>query len=849
MQPEQWQKIETIFYAALPMPSSEWGTFVSSQCKGDEEMSARILDLLSEDENGTLDLLDISFFEVGARLITAADELLEGQQFGPYMIERLLGRGGMGTVYLAEDSRLNRSVAIKVLPAAFIDGSFAIKRFHREARAASKINHENVAHIYEFGAIDGRYFLAMEYVPGRTLRELIREGSINRSLAIDYALQSAVALASAHRNNVVHRDIKPENIAVRDDGVVKVLDFGLAQQKASLDKPGSRSGSLSGILMGTTSYMSPEQVRAQDLDERTDLWSLGVVLYEMLAGSRPFKGETPTELHAAILADELPDPKLDHSYSRIYRIAEKCLQKERNDRYPTAESLVDDLRSAQSDSSSINSRRMWIGAGLLGLILAVAAVIWFFGIGTARTASAKPIESVAILPFTNDSGTSDKEYLVDGMTETLAASISQMPGLTVKARSSVFKYKGNDIDAVSAGRDLSVQAVLLGRMAERSDRVMLSLSLVDVASGQQIWGKEYERPSSDILGLQKQAALDLSGELNRRLSGDDKRRLTKLYTTNPEAFDNYLIGRFYWNKRTGKDLKKSVEYFQSAIKTDPDFALAFAGLADSQLLLSSYAGIPPQESFPNAKASALKALELDESLAEAHTTLAYELFVYDWNFDESDRQMSRAIELNPNYATAYHWYGNGSLLAMGRFDESIEAMKHARRLEPLSLIINADLGTSYLYALRLDEAIAQFQKTLEMDSNFYYAHVYLGRAYLLRGDYQKAIDELQTADKIEDDARIPMLLSRVYSKMGRRKDALRQLEELKKMAAKQYVSNFDYAIVYAGLGDSDQAFEYLENGFRNHDGNMVYIKADPLLADLRQDPRYFDLARRIGLEK
>jgi TolB-like protein/Tfp pilus assembly protein PilF len=625
-----------------------------------------------------------------------------------------------------------------------------------------------------------------------------------------------------------------------------VLDFGLAQQKASLDKPGS----LSGILMGTTAYMSPEQVRAQDLDERTDIWSLGVVLYEMLTGSRPFYGETPTELHAAILADDLPDPKLGESYKKIYRIAEKCLQKERSERYLTAESVVSDLRALQSTSSHGQSKGWWIGAGLLGVIIAVVAVgIWFFGIGTAGTASAKPIESIAVMPFANDSGTPEKEYLADGMTETLAASISRLPGLTVRAQNSVFKYKGQEIDAVSAGHDLAVQAVLLGRMSENDGQMTLSLSLVDVGTGRPLWSHEYKRPSSEIISLQKQAALDVSNELNRRLSGDDERRLAKISTTSPEAFDNYLMGRYYWNKRTGKDIKKSVERFQDAIKIDPDFALAYAGLADSQLLMSSYAGVPPSESFPKAKASALKALELDDSLAEAHTTLAYELFAYDWNFDEADKQMDRAIELNPNYATAYHWYGNGSLLATGRFDESIEAMKHARRLDPLSLIINADLGTSYLYALRLDDAIAQFQKTLEMDGNFYYAHVYLGRAYLLRGDYQKAIDELETADKIEDDARIPMLLSQVYSKMGRRADALRQLQELKKLSATRYVSNFDYALVYAGLGDNDRAFEYLEKGYRNHDGNMVYLKADPLFADLRTDSRYLDLAKRIGLEK
>jgi len=846
MQPEQWQKIETVFFAALPMPRSEWNAFVSSECDGDTELSGRILALLNEDEDNTLDLLNNSFFELGARIITVEDDLLQGQELGHYRIERMLGRGGMGTVYLAEDTRLGRFVALKVLPAAFIDGSFAVKRFHREARAASQINNENVAHIYEFGDIDGRYFMAMEYVPGHTLRELLKEGSLDREKIVNYAMQAAIALAAAHETSVIHRDIKPENIAVRNDGVVKVLDFGLAQQKATLDNPGS----LSGILMGTTSYMSPEQVRAQDLDERTDIWSLGVVIYEMLTGKRPFQGETPTELHAAILADDLPHPKLDEQDNRLYKIAEKCLQKERSERYLTTESLVDDLRSITSGDGSRKRKLWWAGTGVLvAVMLAIAVGLWFFGIGTSRTVSAKPIESIAVLPFINDSGTPDKEYLADGITETLASSISQIPSLTVKARGSVFKYKGRQVDAVSAGRDLSVQAVLLGRVAESNGQLALNLSLVDVASGKQIWAKEYSCPASELPNLQKQVALDVSAELNRRLSGADAQKVARVYTTNPEAFDDYLYGRFYWNKRTGKDMKKSIDYFEKAIKIDPDFALAYAGLADSQVLMPSYGGVSPSESFPKAKAYALKALQLDDSLAQAHTTLSYILFNYDWNFEESDRQMARAIELNPNYATAYHWYGNGLLLATGRFDESIEAMKHARRLDPLSLIINADLGTSYLYANRLDEAIEQFRNTLEMDSNFYYAHLYLGRAYLLRGDYQKALDELDEAARLEDDPRIFMVRSRVYAKMGRRSDAVRMLDAIKTQDQNEYISNFDYALVYSGLGDNDRAFEYLEKSYRAHDGNLVYIKVDPLFTDLRTDPRYMGLARRIGLEK
>ncbi len=838
---------------------------MASECRGNRGLYDQVLSLLNEDEDGAIDILEDSLFEVGARVIEQEDELAAGDRLGSFQIQQTLGKGGMGTVYLAQDQRLDRPVALKVLPATIVENSFSVSRFRREARTASNIFHPNIAHVYEFGEVEGRYFIVMEYVPGQTLRQIIDNGGVDIDTAVDYAKQLAAALSAAHRSGTMHRDVKPENIIVSIDGLIKVLDFGLAKAVHSDLANYDSKVSIPGLIMGTTSYMSPEQLRGTAIDESTDVWSLGIVLYEMVSGRRPFQGETQQDIKAAVLTEE--PPALAESKELIVSkhlsdIVAKCLRKDPAERYADGTELLDALRELEktgvdaSVSSGLALKRYAAAAAVIIVVLAGGFGSWYWmtqgGTNTTPT-NVATVTSLAIMPFINESGNSTRDFLADGMTEFLINRISELPGLTVKARSSVFKYKGKQIDVSEVGKDLSVQSVLLGSFAENDGMIRLNLNLIDVGTRQPYWTQQYERNSDEIIDLQQEIARDLAKHLSPNFPANAEKRVSKTFTTNHKAYNAYLSGRFHWNKRTGSDIEKSIEYYETALKFDPNYALAYCGLADSYVLLPGYAGKPPSESFPKAKTAALKALEIDPDLAEAHTTLSYVLFSYEWNFPDSEKELLLAIQLNPNYATAYHWYGNANLLALRRFDESIEALQHARRLDPLSLIINADLATSYLYAGRTDEAIAHFHQTLESDGNFQYARIYLGRAYLLKGEYEKALEQLKKAESLQiaarskPDARIPMLRSRIYAQSGNRAEALRQLTALIDLRKIRYVSNFDLALAYTGLGDFENAFQAIEKGIENHDGNLVYLAADPLTEPLRSDPRFNVLVSKIGL--
>jgi TolB-like protein/Tfp pilus assembly protein PilF len=450
------------------------------------------------------------------------------------------------------------------------------------------------------------------------------------------------------------------------------------------------------------------------------------------------------------------------------------------------------------------------------------------------------------MPFVNDSGNADVEYLSDGMTETLISSLSQLPNVNVKGRSSVFRYKGKETDPQTIGKELNVQAILNGRVAQRGDQLRLTLELVDASTENVIWSQQYKRKEADLVALQSEIALDVSTKLRTKLSGADEQKLTKSYTANPEAYQLYLRGRFYWNKRTGESLRKSVEYFNQAIEKDPNYALAYAGMADAYGLIPFFFAGPPQDYFPKAKAAAKKALEIDDTLAEAHTSLALVLLVYDWNIAEANRELQHAIELNLNYPTAHHWYGE-NLGAMGRFDEAIAELKRAQALDPLSLIINADLGEVYIWARQYDKAIEQLRKTIEMDQSFYYAHWRLGVAYEMKGSLQQAIAEYQSARELNDDPWVLALLGHAYAISGKKDEALKTLDKLRETSKQRYVSEYAFAAVYAGLGEKDQAFQWLEKGYEDRNDLLIQLNVDPLFDNLRSDPRFADLVRRIGL--
>ncbi|MCA1624070.1 MAG: tetratricopeptide repeat protein, partial [Acidobacteria bacterium] len=458
-----------------------------------------------------------------------------------------------------------------------------------------------------------------------------------------------------------------------------------------------------------------------------------------------------------------------------------------------------------------------------------------------------PINSIAVLPFQNKSPDADSEYLSDGLAESLIYRFSQLPNLRVSPTSSVFRYKGAETDAVKIGGELGVQAVMTGRMVQRGDTLTISVELVDVRNKKLLWGEKYERRMSELLATQREITAEITDKLHLKLSGEGERKLAKKYTDNDEAYRLYLKGRFHWNKRTAQDFEKSIEYYEQAVALDANFALAFAGLADTYLLMSGYAADSPHESFPKAKAAAKRALEIDETLAEAHNALAYALFNYDWNAAEAEREIKLAVKLNPNYATARQWYGNAILLSAGRFDEAIAELKKAQTLEPLSLIVNADLGTTLLFAGRVDEAIEQFQKTIEMDDRFAYARVNLGRAYLMKNDFPAAIVECEKALALSDDPRPLVILARAYAKLGQPEKARQQLDQLEKIAKQKYVSAYYFALVYVGLNERDRAFERLEKAFQDREGRMTLLKVDPLMDEIRADSRFADLLNRVGL--
>jgi serine/threonine-protein kinase len=814
-----------------------------------------------------------------------------------YRILQALGAGGMGEVYLAEDSRLDRKVALKLLPQGFTRDQERLRRFEREARLVSALNHPNILTIHEVGIADETHFIAAEFVDGQTLRELLRGVRLGLSESLEFAIQIASALSAAHEAGIVHRDLKPENVMARRDGIVKVLDFGLAKltegeisaemdvESASLQKVTTEPGT----VLGTPRYMSPEQARGQKLDARSDVFSLGVVLYEMLTGRPPFDGVNAIEVLTAILNRE-PAPLKQHWTAvpdELQRVVGKALRKNRDERYQTARDLLNDLKDLKEELAfaaklestgrterneaatfsaeavptagtalrTTSSAKIIFGevkrhklATLIALLVLVAAatgVVWY--LQAQQTAAA--IDSIAVLPFANQNRAEETDYLVDGLTESIINNLTQLPNLRVIARNSVFRYKGKEDDLIGAGKALGVRAVVMGRVLQRGENLTVSAELVDVRDNKQLWGERYERQVADLLGVQREIAKEISANLRLKLSGADERRVTKHYTENTEAYQLYLKGRFYWNKRTGEALKKAIEYFNQAIEKDPSYAHAFAGMAEAYVVLPNFSVASPQDSAPKAKAAAKRALELDETLAEAHTALAYVLLNYYWDFREANREFQRAIALNPNYATAHQWYGNGYLLAiMERFDEAIAEGKRALELDPLSLIVNSDLGQDYYFARQYDQAIEQLLKNAEIDPSFYTAHANLGMAYQAKGSFQEALAEYRRARELSDDPIVLARLGYALAASGQRTGALQTLDQLKEISKQRYVPAYGFAILYAGLGEKEQAFEWLERSYQDREPKLTRLKVDPLLDPLRPDPRFADLVHRVGLQ-
>lgn len=851
MEPENWQIVERIFNQAVLLPEFERKLFVEMQCSKNDDIYAEVISLLDTD-NQPDKILEQSVFPFVAQLLESDfTQLLEKSDFGAYKLQKLLGRGGMGAVFLANDTRLGRLVALKILPREIAENIETILRFRQEAKAASTISHPNVAHIYEFGIFDGMYFLAMEYVSGKTLRDRLSGKQIDLSSAVNTALQVADALKAAHEKHITHRDIKPENIMLTDERLVKVLDFGLAKFSEKIDK-NKNSGleTLPGLIMGTTAYMSPEQIRGERIDQRTDLWSLGIVLYEMIAGQRPFEAETPSDRQAAILLKDLPAVPLKEEIPNLDRIIQKALTKDVALRYQSAEEIIDDLRKLQRDvydylesqkeqkssvkqtiatekiastpktfDAKINRQKFYFGVILAGVFLAAGALaysLYFSNVFHKKSAS-----SIAVLPFVNGSADPNTEYLSDGIAESLINNLSQLPDVKVIARNSSFKFKGKEIDPQEVARVLGVEAIVTGQIVQMKDNLIISVEMINAADRTQMWGAQYNHKVSDLFQMQSEISSDIAGKMRVRLTGLQGGQQFNKEPVNPQAYELELKGLYYWNKGGTENRKKSIDYFNQAITIDPNYAVAYADLSIGYTLLVSNGILPPNEFAAKAEDAARKALELNSNLAEAHLALGW-IKLNDWNWSEAESEYRRSIEINPNLARAHNGYAY-YLSFTGHHDRAIAEIERAKVLDPISLITNADAGNIRYLARQYDQAIEELKSPIELDPNFATTYVYLGYAYSGKAEYIEAIKAYRKAIQLtgETPSRLIFLGAALANsnKRDQAKEILKQLQN-----GKEYFSPGELAILYAALDEKEKAFTSLEKAFSEHDLQLQYLE-------------------------
>ncbi len=775
--------------------------------------------------------------------------LLPGTRLGPYEVLSPIGSGGMGEVYLAQDSRLDRKVAVKILPPAFAADRDRMSRFLREAKSVSALNHPSILTIHDVGESGGHHYIATEFIAGETLRALIARGPLAVGSVVEIAVQAAAALNAAHAAGIVHRDIKPENVMVRADGLVKVLDFGLSKSNDArgVDPDGETHATARtqpGAVMGTVSYMSPEQARGKPVDPRTDIWSLGVVIYEMLTGRQPFTGESSTDklvniLHVEpdLLAIQRPDAPPE-----LADIVRRTLAKDLAERYPTASDLVSDLTSLR--------RRLEFRAELErhsspdGATATKVPVITPAS-GPAAPARTSPRQAIAVLPFTNMSADPENDYFCDGLAEELSNALAKIDGLKVAARTSAFAFRGKQTSISEIGRTLAVTSILEGSVRTSRGRMRIAVQLVNAADGYHVWSERFDRETKDVFDVQDEITLAVVDALKVKLLGDERAAALKRGTADAEAYQLYLKGRYSWNQRTAQSVREAAQLYGRAIARDPGYALAYAGLAECYVLFSWLSVEPPRESMPKARAAALRALELDGTLAEAHAALGVYLSFFAWDQPASERALRRAIELNPGSATAHHWLGNIALLAMGRYDESIAALRRAAELDPLAPIISSDTGVTLLYARRFDEAIAQLRHALSLDAGLYVARYHMGQALHSKGMYEEAIAEYERCLASDDDPWVLALLASSLAKAGRREEALRLRDRLLEESARRYVPIVGLAIVHTALGEKEEALRYLEKDLAERSLYPPFYALDPVFDDLRDHPGFGALVERV----
>jgi len=882
MTPARLQTIEEVYRAALDQEPNKIGPFLDTACEGDEPLRRKVEALLSSREQAA-DFIETSAVGLATKIIqNGQTDLLIDRTFGHYKISERIGMGGMGDVYLATDITAGRKAALKLLPLRFTGDAERLKRFQQEARAVVGLNHPNILTVYEIGEDHSTHYIASELIEGKTLRQRLAHGPIQFSEAVDIAIQVASALLAADEAGVVHRDIKPENIMLRPDGYAKVLDFGIAKlaESAFAEPPsqcfgvpgttsdGTKSVTLAqtnlGSILGTPRYMSPEQTCGTPVDKRTDIWSFGVVLYEMVSGYAPFNGDTPGEVMSAVLEKEPPPLTryVAHAPAELQQIVSKTLRKDREERYYNARELLEALKELrrklefEAELEGSPAARSWLRRTrsrmvvvLILLVAALALALPFYWHRNVTTAT--PFDkSIAVLPFENASKDSNAEYLSEGISEALINSLTELQRLRVIARSTAFQYKGKDVDPRRVGRELQVAAVLTGRVRQSQDALSIQVDLVDAVTGAQLWGEEYHRRISDVIAVKQAIAEEVTAKLKVKLTGDEQRRLAKADTTNTEAYRFYLRGRYFWNKRTPDGIKQAIAEFQQAIERDGHFALGYVGLADCYTGLTFYNFAAPHEAMPKAKESAIKALSLDNTVAEAHASLGHVLMNYDWDWATAEKEFKRSIELKPEYATAHQWYAIHYLTATNRLDESIQEMKRALELEPASLVMNTFMGATFYYAGRYDEAIDQCRRTVEMDPNFAVAHWHLGLAYEQKQLFDGAIEEFRKAIFLSQGS--PLMkaaLGHAYAKAQKTNEANKILDELNELSKHEYVSPLEIAEIQVALGNNEKAFESLEKAYADRSFHLVNLNVSPHFKELRTNRRFQDLVQRIGLAR